>query len=323
VTVFFGTDRNTTDDQRTEYALGEQRSNVKYGRAYVSIPSTHKMGKIERPSWLRFEFSENPDRHVVVRRISLYDRVPFLTSLSDEIKRSAGRSSFVFVHGYNVSFADAARRTAQMTYDLGFDGVPVFYSWPSRASTASYTIDEQNIEWSESNISAFLEDVLSVAEMENVYLIAHSMGNRGLTRALRTLMDRQPTLVRKVKEVILAAPDIDADVFRRDLAPALAKLGAGITLYASSSDRALMASRAVHGEQRAGESRPSIMRVRGIESVDASGIDTSFLGHSAYAEVRAVMADIYNIIRHRQRAEQRFGLVKVDEPPDPYWRFRH
>ena len=68
------------------------------------------------------------------------------------------------------------------------------------------------------------------------------MGNRGLTRALQTLVLERPDLRGRFREIILAAPDVDAEVFRRDLVPALRQAGQRVTLYASSNDLALKAS---------------------------------------------------------------------------------
>ena len=127
----------------------------------------------------------------------------------------------IFIHGYNVSFEDAARRTGQMAYDLGFDGAPVFYSWPSQGDVARYTVDENNIEWSTPHLQAFLTDFLQKTEAAKVYLIGHSMGNRGLARAVAGLIDSQPELAGASAEIILTAPDIDADVFQQEIAPRL------------------------------------------------------------------------------------------------------
>ncbi|HEY8360578.1 MAG TPA: alpha/beta hydrolase, partial [Ramlibacter sp.] len=70
----------------------------------------------------------------------------------------------------------------------------------------------------------------SLSDAPNVYLTAHSMGNRAQTRALVSLLAEKPTLRSRLKEeVILTAPDIDADVFRRDIAPALVKAGRPVT----------------------------------------------------------------------------------------------
>ena len=41
---------------------------------------------------------------------------------------------------HGVTFKDAARRTAQMAYDLGFPGAPVFYSWPSAGTSTGFIL---------------------------------------------------------------------------------------------------------------------------------------------------------------------------------------
>ena len=79
----------------------------------------------------------------------------------------------------------------------------------------------------------------------------------------------------------LTAPYIDADVFTRQIAPALTAFQRPVTLYASSADLALAASKKIHGSLRAGDAGDSLMVVMGIENIDATGMDTSFVGHSA------------------------------------------
>ena len=217
VRVFYATDRAAAVDfEATPVAqrYGGERGVMNYGHADVSIPAGHEEGQLEAPSWLRLEFREDPSRHVVLMTLERQAREPFLRGLRERVAASEGGNAFLFVHGYNVSFADAARRTAQMSYDLSFDGASVFYSWPSQASLPGYTIDESNIEWSTPHIKEFLVDFAEKSEARNLYLIAHSMGNRGLTRALQQLMAERPDLRGRFREIILAAPDIDAEVFR-------------------------------------------------------------------------------------------------------------
>lgn len=86
-----------------------------------------------------------------------------------------------------------------------------------------YTHDESNIKWSQRNIEKFLNDFTKNTDTRNIYIIAHSMGNRGMTRALTNLLNKSPKLRSKFKEIILAAPDIDADIFKRDILPQLTK----------------------------------------------------------------------------------------------------
>ena len=45
-----------------------------------------------------------------------------LTSICGDIDKSPWRKALIFFHGYNVAFEEAARRTAQIVYDLGFVG---------------------------------------------------------------------------------------------------------------------------------------------------------------------------------------------------------
>lgn len=322
VRVLYATDRNHVADAKPAEAFGGARAALSYGYCEVSIPREHRLGELEAPSIWRLEFREDPARHVVLLSAVVLPKDDFFRALAARIAASEGGSAFLFVHGYNVSFAEAARRTAQISYDLAFDGAPVFYSWPSQGKTQAYTVDEQNIEWSQANLRGFLEDFFTRSQAQNVYLIAHSMGNRALTRAVAALMHDQPALRARLKEVILTAPDIDAAVFSRDIAPALAAAGRPITLYASSQDLALRASKQVHGYPRAGDAGPGLIVVPGIETIDASQVDTSLLGHSYFAEASSVLSDIYYLIRDGERADRRFGLRRVEGTAGAHWEFK-
>lgn len=271
IPVSFATDRNDTKNTDFNKRFGGKRSDLQYGKIVVSVPYLHTLGEIERPSYWRLEFSEDPNKHMMIQSLKKQNKEDFFKQMKERIAKN-GKSAFLFVHGYNVSFADAAFRTAQITFDLRFTGEPVFYSWPSQASTTSYTVDEANIKWATYNMKNFLKDYLTKSEAENIYLVSHSKGNRGLTKALIELMNENPALKSKITEIILAAPDIDAYVSKRDIAPKMiTKIGKPITLYVSSDDLALMASKKVHGSSRAGEAGEKIVIVKGIEIIDASG----------------------------------------------------
>lgn len=322
VRVYYATDRNLTDSTEPDKVYGAERSVLTLGICEVSIPRDHRMGELEAPSIWRLEFREDPEKHVMLLNVETHSENNFFNNLKERIQQSGKKSAFIFIHGYNVTFQDAARRTAQMSYDLAFDGAAVFYSWPSQGKTAAYTVDEQSIEWSRANLGHFLDKFFEKSEADDVYLIAHSMGNRALTRTLAHLLDSKPAYRKRLREVILTAPDIDADVFKRDIAPALTATGSPVTLYASSNDLALAASRKVHGHPRAGDSGQNLMIIPGIETIDASSVDTGFLGHSYYAETRSVLSDIFYLLRNNQRADERFGLRSAHTPSGKYWVFR-
>ena len=323
VTVYYGTDRQATGERTPSTWFGGDRGTLSFGTCEVSIPLGHQLGELESPSWLRLEFTEDPREHVVLLGIEPQDQQRFLRQLAARVAADPKRRAFVFVHGYNVGFADAARRTAQIAYDIGFRGAPILYSWPSQDGLVSYTVDENNARWTEPDLTRFLRAVLTDTPAEEVYLIAHSMGNRPLTSAFIELKRQQPALAARVREVILTAPDIDADVFRNELAPKMAAGGTRLTLYASADDKALLASKKVHGYPRAGDAGAGIVVLSSVETVDASGVDTSFLGHSYFAETRSVLADILLLVREGRRASERTAsLVEVLIEAGRYWRFR-
>ena len=317
VRVFFATDRKAEG----EGVFGGGRGGgLTYGSIFVSIPRQHQVGAIERPSLWRVEFTEDPRKHMVIMRRAITDRESFFADVRTALARGGSEASFLFVHGYNVAFDDAARRTAQITYDLDFQGAPVFYSWPSQASLQGYTVDENNVQWSEANLKRFLVDYANESGAKDIYLIAHSMGNRALTGALKSVFAEHPALKGRFKEIILTAPDIDAEIFKRDIAPALVAGCDKITLYVSDGDKALLASKTVHGYPRAGDSAEGIVLAPGIETVDASGLDTSFLEHSYFAETGSVLKDIRKLVLDGLRATQR-GLAELRTEAGRYWKF--
>lgn len=318
IRVWYATDRARIEGSATPIEFGAERSPVSYGQLDVSIPASHRLGNLETASALKFEFAPDPAHHVVLQSVTSLPAKRFFDELGSRIGESKTRDALVFLHGYNVTFEDAARRTAQLAYDLKFPGAPIFYSWPSVGVTGAYTLDEQSIEWSQTHIKQFLADVLSNTSAERVYLIAHSMGNRALTRAFIALLRERTDLHSRVRQIVLAAPDIDADVFARDLAPALVSSGVATTLYASADDKALLASKAVHGYARAGDGGPRVLVIPGIETVDATGADMSFIGHSYFAN-RTILSDLFYLVSEGKPADSRFGLRRVVTPQGAYW----
>ena len=106
-----------------------------------------------------------------------------------------------------------------MAVDLDIGALPVFYSWPSKGTLAGYEYDQNSAEWTQAHLQAFLADFAEHSSATDIYLIAHSMGNRPMTVALANLLEKRPDLLPLFKQVVLAAPDINADVFRDQIAP--------------------------------------------------------------------------------------------------------
>lgn len=315
VRVFFATDRA----QSPEGFGSERAEKLTYGVAEVSLPRDHRMGELEGPSMWRAQIRWERGKHVMVDRCNTRDPGRFFRQLQNRTMASAAKEAFVFVHGYNVSFDDALRRTGQMAYDLAFDGAPILYSWPSRADTALYLNDEATVETTITRLKGFIRDVLKRAQVERLHLIAHSMGSRSLVRALADLMVELAPEGPLLNHVILSAPDIDADVFK-DIAKRITTSARQFTLYASSNDVALGLSRRFHGYRRAGEGGRHLTIVDGICTIDASELETDLLGHSYFAEHRSVVSDIFYVLRD-QPPHARFGLRRMVRGRKEYWYF--
>jgi esterase/lipase superfamily enzyme len=224
------------------------------------------------------------------------------------------------MHGFNTTFADGARRTAQLAYDLGFDGAPILYSWPSQGSVEGYPADEESIQWTAAHLQGFLENVARNSGATAIQLVAHSMGNRALVNALSQLQTTAGA-ASQFKEVILAAPDIDVGVFSQ-LADALRSRAERVTIYASSRDAALALSHKFHSFPRVGESGANLVLLPGIDTVDATDVDTGLVGHSYFGDERTVLHDLFDLIRYDLGPDHRFGLIKREAAGNPYWAFR-
>jgi len=325
IDVYYATDRKANKPSIMKDRFIGKRDKAKltqYGITQVSIPDVHEIGNIETRKLWKFEFSEDPEKHITIADIQELNSTDYFQKIKNSIKDSEGKNAFIFIHGFNVSFEDAAKRTGQIAYDLEFKGVPVFYSWPSQGKFSRYTEDEANIKWSQPHIESFIEDFALNSGVENIYLLAHSMGSRGLTRAYVNLLKKNPALKSKFKEIILAAPDIDADVFKDQIAPKMADIGAPVTLYSSSEDIALKASHAIHGHTRAGDSGEGQLILTGFESIDSTNVKSDFIGHSSYADNIAILSDMYYLINRGLRAVERRGLDKHQKPAGVYWKFK-
>jgi esterase/lipase superfamily enzyme len=319
ITTYFATNRGRTTQREPSKAYDAKVAKLTYGRAVVSIPSTHTAGHLELPSIWRLELRADPKRHFVLKDAVALDASDVSTELTQRLREGKAKSLLVFVHGYNMGFAETAMRTAQLAYDLDFPGIPFFFSWPSAGQYTAYLRDSESAQLSEDAFDQVLDD-LSRLPVDDIYIIAHSMGSRVVSQVLKSRVDnRKPT--GKISDLLLAAPDINAQLFREVIAPRLKTLnGTLTTVYASSTDLALRASKAVHGYARVGETVHGVFVFPGLDTVDASRAVMSVraFGHSYLTDSAAVLNDIRSIVSQRLSAKQR-GLAQIGSSPNIYW----
>ena len=296
---------------------------VEMGVCKVTIPRTHKIGEVESPSITRLEVHPDVARHVVLQKTERLQDDRFYELLKSRTLASPRRELFVFIHGFNVSFEDAARRTAQIHYDLKFAGAPLFFSWPANNKfILTYPADETNVAWSVPHLKQFLLSIVKESQAQSINVIAHSMGNRALAAALREIDLELQGQSRLFNQVILAAPDIDADEFRHTIAPAMQRTAKQLTLYASARDDALLASQLVHRGPRAGDAGSGLVVVPGIDTIDVTAIDSSPWGHSYYGSSDPVLNDLRTLFTQASPARERTWLTPAQRGDLTYWIFQ-
>ncbi|MCM2375077.1 alpha/beta hydrolase [Aporhodopirellula aestuarii] len=289
-------------------------SEVSYGTCHVSIPPTHQLGQVERPS----VGAESEEHHVVLRSTEVMQDDEFFDSVRKLLaQKTTDGECFVFVHGYNVDFDEAARRTAQIHYDLRFSGVPMFFTWPSRGSFHHYFSDRNEILVSHEVIKQFLSDVAERSKATRIHVIAHSMGADATCRAIAEL-DAEGQLF---EQIVLAAPDIDTTYFETNLLPKIMPKAKRTTLYCSKNDWALYASDRFNDGPRAGDSSDQVIVAVGLDTVDASDMDTELLGHSYYGSCMPLIEDVRMLLTENLSPEDRRLKAQQTAQKIPFWMF--
>jgi hypothetical protein len=140
ISILFATNRELdahSDPRIDPYGIGYARSKeLTLGSALVRVPEAHDIGRIERPWNIVFlgifliSASEDEKRHFVIKQAGTMSRDHFV----DAIRQSGKGSVFIFVHGFDTSFADAIFDVAQIVYDTKIVGVPIAFAWPSKGT---------------------------------------------------------------------------------------------------------------------------------------------------------------------------------------------
>jgi esterase/lipase superfamily enzyme len=245
----------------------------------VTVPPNHVVAELERPTRLppdpRTEFT-------VVDPVVYSADTAFIAEVRRELaRRPVGqRRLLLFVHGYNTTASDAILRLAQFVEDSGFEGVPVLFTWASAGRLSRYVYDLNSALIARSEV----QDVVGILERtgaENVEVFAHSMGT---FLTMEALVDGAQTgrLNRRassINHIVLASPDIDLDLFRRQLGELPLPIREKIYLLISKDDGALRASRVIAGGvPRVGAADAEELEKLGVTVIDLSEIDDSTSG---------------------------------------------
>ena len=284
VNMLAATTRASSDDPGILFT-GERGEQVSFRNIVVSIPPGREPGTIQLPR----SVPGDPARDFVVTVSTPLSKA----GLASWFRSTSGRGKrvFVFVHGFNTPFDRAVFRFAQLAHDADADAAPVLFSWPSRGYLLDYSRDFDNASYSRSDLADLLEVAVAGPEVREVVILAHSMGSWPAVEAVRQIALRKGGVPRKISNLILASPDLDVGVFRRqieDMGPKRPQ----ITLFTAQHDRALQVSRFIaRGATRLGGIDPTQEEYRrqfagqaGITVIDLSAVNAGDrLNHDLFA----------------------------------------
>lgn len=286
MTVLFATDREKatypSDYFGTGRGLGATFGECKVGVATSGRPDLQGQ-ETARPHLLRTNASG------ILSAPVEYIRPSFLGQIQTALAKSPQERILLFVHGFNDSYKDACSISAQLAYDVGFQGVVMTFDWPSKHTLLGYCSDEESAQWAAPHLADFLNSIRQAAPDATIDIITHSMGSRVVTFALLDMeFEGLKPGTMKLGHIIFLAPDIDVDIFRQTTMRHIHTLS-NFTVYGSSSDKALKLSRWIHEGKREGEKpdqytedSPKHSANPWFYSVDASGVDTGTIGHWYY-----------------------------------------
>ncbi len=240
--VFVATNRQK--DESGEIYNGKRSTTVSYDAYTVSVPPTHKPGKVE---WAKGK--PDPKTDFVTTVQLKFDGSPaFKSAVNDAVKgkQGPGREAVVFVHGFNTSYSEGVYRLAQIKHDFKMPGVAVHFSWPSAAETRYYAYDRDSIVLSRDALQSLLEE-LADTDVSRIVVVGHSMGTYLTVETLRQIsMLGDQKFRRKLGPVVLLSPDIDVDLFKSQLLR-INPLPNPFIIFTSSEDKALKLSALITG----------------------------------------------------------------------------
>lgn len=276
------------DEEDPGFLFSGERGELAFAEISVSIPpdAARKTGEIQWPSKL----PPDPTKDFVTVAAERVDKDQVYHRLNAMVRATPSRHVLVFIHGYNNRFESAVYRLAQIVHDSRAPVVPVLFTWPSRGNLLSYTYDRESANYSRDALEQLLAQLARDNTIASISILSHSMGNWVTLEALRQMAIRNGHIATKIHDVMLAAPDVDVDVFRTQIA-AFGHPQPSFTLFVSRKDKALAASKRVWGgKPRLGAIDPkqepieAELKEAGFEVVDLSDEKSADrLGHNTFA----------------------------------------
>ncbi len=296
---------------------GSRGKGLDFADIDVSIPpaGVHKPGNVEWPG----RPPGDPERDFVTLRVDRMDLAEARARFNARVAQTPGHKVLIFVHGYNTRFEEAVYRFAQIVHDAGVNVAPVLFTWPSGGNVADYVYDRDSAMYSRDAFETVLAALVANPNVGSISILAHSMGNYLTVETLRQMAIRDHGLPSKIRDVMLASPDIDVDVFRRQIA----EIDAGprstqFTLFVSRDDKALgLSSFLARDSTRLGALDPTqepyldMLQTARVNVIDLTSVQSNdAANHSKFATGEVVSAIGDRLAEGQTLSDAKPGLVE-------------
>ncbi|WP_245486193.1 alpha/beta hydrolase, partial [Mesorhizobium sp. M5C.F.Ca.IN.020.29.1.1] len=243
--IFVATTRKKATKDPRQVFDGDRSPTTSFASVEVTVPKVHQVGAIER---VRSSANSNPAKDFTATEVEFYEGAPqFAKAVGADIAMRGDRA-LVFVHGFNNGFDDGIYRLTQIAHDTKYPGTPVLFSWASSGKTTGYIYDKESANAARDDLEETLR-MLAKTKAKSIDIIAHSMGTWVTMEALRQLaITGDRNLSDKLGYVILASPDIDVDVFKKQMIR-YGKPDKPFAILLSGDDRALRLSSLISGDK--------------------------------------------------------------------------
>ena len=263
------------------------------------------------------------------------DNAEFQALLQARLAQTSHKDVFIFIHGYNNTFEDAVFRAAEVWHFMGRVGVPIAYTWPAGlGGIRGYAYDRESGEFTVSHLRRFIKTVADCPDVERVHLIGHS---RGCDVAISALRELNLTIVAqgkstqqelKLENLVLAAPDVDEEVFmQRAVGENLLQAARRTTIYASQHDKAIELADMVFASRRRlgtlgvidfnAKMKQGLAKLPNVQFIECkvSGI---MLTHSYVFTHPAALSDLILVLRDRRPPGAENGRP-LRQPAEGIW----
>jgi esterase/lipase superfamily enzyme len=303
-TILVATTRKR-DDRAGTLFNGERAERLDFARIAVSVPPNHEAGQIEWASTAPGE----PKTNFVTRQASYLDgEKAFVQALNAQLaSRPKGqRRVFLFIHGYNTMFAEGLYRFAQVIHDSKMPAVPVLFTWASRGQLAQYVYDNNSATAARDELERTIR-LIFASDADEVNVLAHSMGNWVTVEALRQIkIAGGLPHASKIGQLILAAPDIDIDVFKAQMRR-FGRPKKPFIIVLSKDDKALGFSNFLAGGQTrlgadADAAELAELGALVIDMTEVKALDST--NHGKFAQLAVIAPQLHDVLARGVTAQR-------------------